>query len=239
MFLPIVVRGVLSVTTNADSCLADRLASIRAGIAAAAGNRPVTLVAVSKTRSAAEVAALAALGVTAFGENYVQELLAKQAAVSPVPVWHLIGPLQSNKAAQIAPVINWMHTLDRPKLIPLLARARAGLPALNVLIQVNVDAEASKSGIAPSVDAVLPLADQILAEPALCWRGLMCIPEPGAPAASFARMRALFERLQARHSGIDTLSMGMSEDYELAIREGSTMVRIGSALFGPRPPKGA
>lgn len=222
-----------------ETALAERLALIRHRIDAAAAGLPITLVAVSKTRSAAEVAALAELGVTDYGENYVQELLAKHAVLRPSPSWHLIGPLQSNKAAQVGPCIDWMHTLDRPKLIPLLARARAGLPALNVLIQVNVDAEASKSGIVPSVDAVLPLAEQILAEPALRWRGLMCIPEPGAPAASFARMRALFEQLRDRHPGIDTLSMGMSEDYELAIREGSTMVRIGSALFGPRPPKGA
>lgn len=226
-------------TAFADSALGDRLAAVRAEIAAAAAGRAVTLVAVSKTRSAAEVAALAALGVTDFGENYVQELLAKHAEVTPTPVWHLIGPLQSNKAATVAPCIDWMHTLDRPKLIPLLAGARTGLPALNVLIQVNVDAEDSKSGIAPTVDAVLPLAEQVLAEPGLRWRGLMCIPEPGAPAASFARMRALFDALCARHPTLDTLSMGMSDDYPLAIREGATMVRIGSALFGPRPAKGA
>ncbi|MCU0753930.1 MAG: YggS family pyridoxal phosphate-dependent enzyme [Xanthomonadales bacterium] len=213
--------------------------TIQARISAAAGTRPVTLVAVSKTRSAAEVAALAALGVTDFGENYVQELLTKQAAVSPAPVWHLIGPLQSNKAAAVAPAIDWMHTLDRAKLIPLLARARAGRPPLKLLIQVNVDAEDSKSGIAATLDAVLPLAEAVLAEPALCWRGLMCIPEPGAPSATFARMRTLFEQLRERHPDIDTLSMGMSEDYELAIREGATMVRIGSALFGPRPIRGS
>lgn len=223
----------------ADSGLGDRLVSVRERITAAAAGRTITLVAVSKTRSAEEVAALAALGVADFGENYVQELLAKHSAIRPTPVWHLIGPLQSNKAAQVAPCIAWMHTLDRPKLIPLLAAARAGLPPLNLLIQVNVDAEDSKSGIAPTVDAVLPLAERVLAEPALCWRGLMCIPEPGAPAASFARMRLLFERLRERHPTLDTLSMGMSDDYELAIREGSTMVRIGSALFGPRPAKGA
>lgn len=212
---------------------------IRARITAAAAGRPVTLVAVSKTRSAEEVEALGALGVADFGENYVQELLTKQEAVRPMPTWHLIGPLQSNKAAQVAPCIDWLHTLDRPKLIPLLARGRTGRPPLQVLIQVNVDAETRKSGIAPSLDAVLPLAERVLAEPALRWRGLMCIPEPGAPATSFARMRALFEALRERHPTLDTLSMGMSDDYELAIREGSTMVRIGSALFGPRPTKGA
>jgi pyridoxal phosphate enzyme (YggS family) len=227
------------VTALAESGLGDRLAAIRARIATAAAGRVITLVAVSKTRNAEEVAALAALGVTDFGENYVQELVAKHAAVRPTPTWHLIGPLQSNKAAQVAPCIAWMHTLDRPKLIPLLAAARTGLPPLNLLIQVNVDAEDSKSGIAPTLDAVLPLAERALAEPALCWRGLMCIPEPGAPAASFARLRTLFDRLRDRYPALDTLSMGMSDDYELAIREGSTMVRIGSALFGPRPAKGA
>jgi len=227
------------VTAFAESALRDRLAAVRAEIAAAAAGRAVTLVAVSKTRSAAEVAALAALGVTDFGENYVQELVGKRAEVAPRPVWHLIGPLQSNKAATVAPCIDWMQTLDRPKLIPLLAAARAGLPALNVLIQVNVDAEDSKSGISPTVDAVLPLAERVLAEPGLRWRGLMCIPEPGAPAASFARMRALFDALRERVPTLDTLSMGMSDDYALAIREGATLVRIGSALFGARPAKGA
>lgn len=226
-------------SVEADSGLGERFALVRERIAAAAAGRAITLVAVSKTRSADEVALLAVFGVTDFGENYVQELVAKHAAVSPQPTWHLIGPLQSNKAVQAAPRVSWIHTLDRPKLVPLLAAARAMLPPLNVLIQVNVDAEDSKSGIAPTVDAVLPLAERVLAEPSLCWRGLMCIPEPGAPAASFARMRVLFDRLREHHPALDTLSMGMSDDYELAIREGSTMVRIGSALFGPRPVKGA
>lgn len=228
-----------SVTAVAEPALTERLAAVRARIAAAAASRAVTLVAVSKTRSAEEVAALAALGVADFGENYVQELTAKHAAVVPAPVWHLIGPLQSNKAQLAAPCIDWMHTLDRPKLIPLLAAGRSGRGPLNLLIQVNVDAEDTKSGIAPTLDAILPLADAVLAEPRLRWRGLMCIPEPGAPAGTFARMRMLFEQLRERHPAIDTLSMGMSDDYELAIREGATMVRIGSALFGPRPAKGA
>lgn len=221
-----------------DSSLQQRLSEVRRQIADAAAGRAVTLVAVSKTRGADEVAALAALGVGDFGENYVQELLTKHAAVQPRPLWHLIGPLQSNKASVVAPCIDWMHTLDRPKLVPLLAAARAGLTPLNVLIQVNVDAEASKTGIAPTLASVLPLAEAVLAAPGLRWRGLMCIPEPGAPAASFARMRALFEQLRERHPQLDTLSMGMSDDYALAIREGATMVRIGSALFGPRPSKG-
>ncbi|QDA57928.1 YggS family pyridoxal phosphate-dependent enzyme [Thermomonas aquatica] len=208
-----------------------------------AANRPdpVRLLAVSKTRTAAEVAALAETGQRAFGENYVQEALPKVEALRELGLeWHLIGHLQSNKADAAARSFDWVQSLDRPRLVAVLARHRpAGLPPLNVLLQVNIDDEASKHGCAPA--DVAALADAVAAEPRLRLRGLMAIPAPHADIArrreAFRAMRALFDALQARHPGIDTLSMGMSEDYVPAIEEGATMVRIGSALFGARPAK--
>ena len=214
----------------------------RAGAAAHAAGRPeVRLLAVSKTQPAEAVAALAAQGQRAFGENYVQEAADKIAALAPLGLeWHLIGHLQSNKADTAARLFDWVQTVDRPKLVDALARHRpAELPPLNVLVQVNIDDEGSKSGCAPEdIDA---LADAVAAQARLRLRGLMAIPAPfpdEAPRrAAFRRMRALFDALAARHPGIDTLSMGMSGDFELAIAEGATMVRVGTALFGARPPK--
>lgn len=215
-------------------------AQIRARIdkaAQAAGHR-AHLLAVSKTKPAAAIRELAAQGQRAFGENRVQEALAKQRELTDLDLeWHLIGPLQSNKCREAALHFDWLQSLDRKKLLePLNRFRRADAPPLNVLIQVNVDAEASKSGCAP--EAVPALARTIAQFPRLRLRGLMAIPEPHAdPAqrrAAFARMRALFDALQADHPDIDTLSMGMSEDFELAIAEGATLVRIGSALFGAR-----
>jgi PLP dependent protein len=199
----------------------------------------VRLLAVSKTRSAAEIAALAALGVTAFGENYVQEAAAKQAGLTHLPLeWHLIGPLQSNKCRDAAHAFDWVQGIDRDKLVPLLQQHRPPhRPPLNLLIQVNIDDEASKSGCRP--EQIASLADAIAAQPRLRLRGLMAIPAPHPDAAcrrqAFAAMRRLFDRLAATQPDIDTLSMGMSDDFELAIEEGATLVRIGSALFGPRP----
>jgi pyridoxal phosphate enzyme (YggS family) len=216
-----------------------RYRRIRARIEGAAGGRAVMLVAVSKLQPAPALAELAALGQRDFGENYVQEALSKQTALAdPRLVWHLIGPLQSNKCREAARHFDWLHTLDRAKLVPLLARERpAAMAPLNVLIQVNISDEASKSGCAPA--NVGALADAIAAAPRLRLRGLMCIPAPWPDAGrrrdDFARMRTLFDAQQARHPGIDTLSMGMSDDFELAIAEGATLVRIGSALFGARP----
>lgn len=214
----------------------------RAAASAQAAGRPeARLLAVSKTQPADAVAALAAQGQRAFGENYVQEAAAKIAALAPLGLeWHLIGHLQSNKADIAACLFDWVQTVDRPKLVDALARHRpAELPPLNVLVQVNIDDEASKSGCAPAdIDA---LADAVAAQPRLHLRGLMAIPAPfpdEAPRrAAFRRMRALFDALAARHPGIDTLSMGMSGDFELAIAEGATMVRVGTALFGARPPR--
>mgnify|MGYP001008443178 FL=1 len=196
------------------------------------------LLAVSKTPAADAVAAMAAAGQRAFGENYVQEALPKIEALRGLDLeWHLIGHLQSNKADAAARAFDWVQTVDRAKLVEALARHRpAGLPPLNVLIQVNIDDEAGKHGCRP--EEVESLAAAIAAQPALRLRGLMAIPAPepdmARRRAAFRAMSALFDATAARHPGLDTLSMGMSEDYVEAIEEGATMVRIGSALFGAR-----
>jgi len=207
--------------------------------AAARAGRPVRLLAVSKVQPAEAIRDLAALGQRDFGENYVQEALTKQRQLAdPALQWHLIGPLQSNKCREVAGHFDWLQSLDREKLIAPLDRHRpAERPPLNVLIQVNIDDEASKSGCAP--DAVGALAEKIAAAPRLRLRGLMAIPRPHADPemrrAAFRRMRALYEELRANAPAIDTLSLGMSDDFELAIEEGATLVRIGTALFGARP----
>lgn len=207
--------------------------------AASLAERPSPrLLAVSKTQPAEAVAALAALGQRAFGENYVQEALAKMAALSGLGLeWHLIGHLQSNKCREVAEHFDWVQSVDRLKLVQALDQARpAAMPPLQVLVQVNADGQAGKSGCAPA--GIDSLADAIAHSPRLCLRGLMAIPEPAADFAVrrevFARLRGWFEQLRARYPTIDTLSMGMSEDFEAAIAEGATMVRVGSALFGPR-----
>lgn len=206
--------------------------------AAAQQERPATLLAVSKTQPAAAVRALAALGQRRFGENYVQEALAKQRELADLSLeWHLIGPLQSNKCRDVAEHFDWLQSLDRLKLVEPLARFRpAARGPLNVLIQVNIDDEASKSGCRP--EAIAGLAAAIAAQPALQLRGLMAIPAPHPDLTrrrdAFARMRAVFDTLRHSHTQADILSMGMSEDFELAIAHGATQVRIGSALFGAR-----
>jgi len=204
-----------------------------------AGRPPgVRLLAVSKTQPAEALAALVALGQKAFGENYVQEAQAKQAGLADLDIeWHLVGHLQSNKAREAANAFDWVQTVDRPKLVDALARHRPSDRApLNVLVQVNIDDEASKHGCRP--DDITPLAAAIALQPRLALRGLMAIPAPDPDVArrrqAFARMKALFDRLRAEHAGVDTLSMGMSEDFALAIAEGATMVRVGTALFGAR-----
>jgi pyridoxal phosphate enzyme (YggS family) len=184
---------------------------------------------------------MAAAGQRAFGENYVQEALTKIEALQPLGLeWHLIGHLQSNKAKEAATAFDWVQTVDRAKLVEALARhRRADAAPLNVLVQVNIDDEASKHGCRP--DEVPALAEAIAAQPRLRLRGLMAIPapdpDPARRRAAFRAMSALFDATAARHPGLDTLSMGMSDDYVDAIEEGATMVRIGSALFGARPPK--
>ncbi|AMJ57365.1 pyridoxal phosphate biosynthesis protein [Stenotrophomonas sp. KCTC 12332] len=207
--------------------------------AASRPSQPVRLLAVSKLQPAAAVAALAAQGQRAFGENYVQEAAAKIAELRVLGLeWHLIGHLQSNKAELAAQVFDWVQTVDRPKLVSALARYRpAALPPLNVLIQVNIDDEDSKHGCAP--EQIAGLAEAIANEPRLCLRGLMAIPAPFPEAAkrqaAFTRMQDLFAGLAAHSPQVDTLSMGMSSDFAEAIAAGSTMVRVGTALFGQRP----
>lgn len=197
------------------------------------------LLAVSKTQPAAAVAALAAAGQRSFGENYVQEAAAKVRELVELSLdWHLIGHLQSNKAELAAQLFDWVETVDRLKLVPALARHRpADRPPLNVLIQVNIDDEASKHGCAPA--DVPALASAIAAEPRLALRGLMCIPTPHADPElrrpAFIRTRALYDELAAAYPGVDTLSMGMSDDFAIAIAEGASQIRIGTALFGRRP----
>lgn len=212
------------------------------------GRPPPRLLAVSKLQPATAVAELAAAlrreqpGTRpAFGENYVQEAAGKQDALPGEDIeWHLIGHLQSNKAALAAERFDWVQTVDRAKLVRPLAAARdpAALP-LNVLLQVNIDDEAGKHGCAPGD---LPaLAELVAAEPRLALRGLMAIPKPWPDferrREAFRRMRALFDALRDVHPQVDTLSMGMSADATEAVAEGATMVRIGSALFGERPAK--
>lgn len=211
--------------------------------AARSAKRPTPrLLAVSKTQPAARVAALAAAGQRAFGENYVQEAAAKIAELGPLGLeWHLIGHLQSNKAKEAADLFDWVQTVDRSKLVSALARHRsAERPPLNVLVQVNIDDEASKHGCRP--DEVAALADAIAGEPRLRLRGLMAIPTPWPDMeqrrAAFAQVRRLYDGLQQAHPDVDTLSMGMSEDHAVAVAEGATMVRVGTALFGRRPAAG-
>ena len=195
--------------------------------------RAVRLLAVSKTHAPAHVREAFAAGQRAFGENYVQEALDKMAALAELPLeWHLVGPLQSNKTRAVAERFHWVHTLDREKIARRLAEQRPpGAAPLNVLIQVNVSGEASKSGVAPG--EVRALAASVAAMPGLRLRGLMAIPEPGAPAERYRALAELYERLRGEF-GLDTLSLGMSDDLENAIAAGSTMVRIGTAVFGPR-----
>lgn len=224
--------------------LADALQTLlqRLDNAARKAGRPApALLAVSKRQAATAIAELHAAGQRAFGENYVQEARAKQADLADLPIeWHLIGHLQSNKAREAAVLFDWVQTVDRPSIVSELARHRpAERGPLNVLIQVNIDDEASKHGCAP--DDVPALASAVAAAPVLRLRGLMAIPapfdDPGRRRDAFRRLRALFDSLQASHPAIDTLSMGMSDDLELAVAEGATLVRVGTALFGARPPK--
>ncbi len=201
-------------------------------------NHAAALLAVSKTKPAAAIRALAGQGQRAFGENYVQEALVKQRELGDLALeWHMIGPLQSNKAREVAGHFDWLQSLDREKLVAPLDRHRpASRTPLNVLIQVNIDDEASKSGCASG--DIPTLAAAIAAAPRLRLRGLMAIPQPSddrdVRRRAFRQMRALFDALRETHPSADTLSMGMSDDFELAIEEGATMVRIGTALFGAR-----
>jgi len=215
-----------------------RARMVRACRAAARDADAVRLLAVSKTFPAAAVAEAHAAGQTAFGENYVQEGVEKIAALANLPLeWHYIGPIQSNKTRPIAEHFAWVHAVDRLKIAERLSAQRpANMPDLQVCLQVNVSAETSKSGIESA--AILNLARQVARLPHLKLRGLMAIPAPAAGLAAqrapFRELRLLQEQLNAAGLDCDTLSMGMSADLEAAIMEGATMVRIGTAIFGPR-----
>ncbi|MDL4912820.1 MAG: YggS family pyridoxal phosphate-dependent enzyme [Enterobacterales bacterium endosymbiont of Blomia tropicalis] len=220
------------------------LQQVRQRIAAAAarcGRAPeeITLLAVSKTKPASAVEDAVAAGQMAFGENYVQEGVEKVQALTAHPhlEWHFIGPLQSNKSRLVAENFAWCHTVDRQRIAQRLNDQRPlSLPPLNVLIQVNISDENSKSGI--MLEAVPELAQQITQLPQLQLRGLMAIP---APERDYERQLAVcqqmadaFLQLKQHYASVDTLSLGMSDDMEAAIAAGSTMVRIGTALFGAR-----
>jgi len=208
---------------------------------ASAGRDPagVTILAVSKRHPVEKIRALHALGQKRFGENYVQEALPKIGRLADLDIeWHYIGPLQSNKTREAATRFQWVQSADRAKILRRLSEQRpATLPPLDVLLQVNIDREPQKSGVLP--EQVAELAQLCAELPRLRMRGLMCIPRIGAaghdPADSYARMLELFRALQDRGLAVDTLSMGMSADLEAAVRHGSTMVRIGTDIFGPRP----
>ncbi len=216
--------------------IAENLQAVRARIARAAhaaGREAasVTLLAVSKSQLAARIEEARVAGQRAFGENYLQEALHKMEAL-PALEWHLIGPLQANKTRLAAERFQWIHTLEREKIARRLSEQRPErLGPLNVLIQVNVSGEASKSGV--SFDGIEPLASAVRALPRLRLRGLMAIPEPGAPRERYRETGELFERLKTR-LGFDTLSLGMSDDMEAAIAAGATLVRVGTAIFGQR-----
>lgn len=222
--------------------LAERISA--AASAAGRGPGAITLVAVSKTFPASAVAALAGFGQRHFGENYLQEAVPKieavRARVDPPLTWHFIGPIQSNKTRQIAAHFDWVQSVDRLKIAQRLSEQRpAGLPPLNVLLQVNISGEDSKSGVRPSELPALARAVALL--PRLKLRGLMAIPEPADEPTQqrrpLAALRALFdEQRGAQFADWDTLSMGMSADLEAAIAEGATMVRVGTAIFGERTP---
>ena len=202
----------------------------------------ITILAVSKKHPAARIRALCELGQHAFGENYVQEALAKQAQLPDLDVeWHFIGPLQSNKTREAAAHFAWVQSVDRNKIARRLSEQRpAGLPALNVCLQINIDREPQKTGVLP--ENAEELANFTLSLPNVRLRGLMAIPRMGDedydPSDSYRRMYELFSRLRASGIGMDTLSMGMSADLEPAILQGSTMVRIGTDLLGARPENG-
>jgi len=225
------------------STIESNLQAVRGRIAAAAkaaGREPgeIALLAVSKTFAAGEVRAAYAAGQREFGENFVQEALQKIAALSVLPlVWHFIGPIQSNKTRAIAEHFDWVHSVARAKIALRLAEARPqALGPLDVCLQVNLSGESSKSGVAP--DEVRSLAEAVRGLPRLRLRGLMAIPEPSdeidLQRRRFGGLHLLLAQLNSAGFGLDTLSMGMSQDLEAAVMEGATIVRVGTAIFGER-----
>jgi len=210
----------------------------QACVTAARDPLSVRLLAVSKTFPASQVAEAFAAGQTAFGENYIQEAVEKITALAHLPLdWHCIGPIQSNKTRLVAEHFDWVHSVDRLKIAQRLSEQRPGnLAPLNVCLQINIDGGPTKSGVAPQ--EALALAQAVAQLPRLRLRGIMTIPEPSENFARASKAhreaRALFDALCQSGLALDTLSMGMSADLEAAISEGSTMVRVGSAIFGGR-----
>lgn len=222
------------------STIADNIANVRERISRAAHTierdpQSITLMAVSKTRPASAIRDAWAAGLTHIGENYLQEALDKIDQLQDLPlVWHFIGPIQSNKTRAIAEHFDWVHSVDRLKIAQRLSEQRpAQLPPLNICLQINISGEASKSGVTL---AELPqLANAVAALPNLQLRGLMAIPAPASDSAGRrAPLQALRETMASLDLPLDTLSMGMSDDLTEAVQEGTTIVRIGSALFGAR-----
>jgi PLP dependent protein len=217
-----------------------RIKSQIAEAAIAAGRVPedITLLAVSKTKPVADILAAYQCGQLDFGENYLQEAEQKIQALAGKGIqWHFIGPIQSNKTRKISELFDWVHSVDRYKIAERLSQQRLEtLKPLNILLQVNIDNEASKAGI--STDQVLPLAEQIASLPQVKLRGLMAIPSAQEDyqqqCIPFAKMQTLLQELHNQHPECDTLSMGMSGDMQAAIAQGSTLVRIGTAIFGNR-----
>ncbi len=210
----------------------------QAALAAGRDPQDITLVAVGKTFPPADLRALAQAGQRDFAENYVQEALDKQAVLADLPLmWHFVGPIQRNKTSLIATHFDWVHSVDRVLVAERLSAARGGQnPPLNVCLQVNISREDSKSGVLP--EDLLPLARAVAPLPHLRLRGLMAIPRQTSDLQQqrqqFAAVRSCLVQLRAEGIMLDTLSMGMSDDFEPAIAEGATMVRLGSLLFGRR-----
>jgi pyridoxal phosphate enzyme (YggS family) len=222
-----------------ESAISKNIAKLRERIRSASqkwGRDPaaITLLAVSKTKPAEAIREAAAAGLTDIGENYLQEALEKMDALSDLDLdWHFIGPLQSNKTRAVALHFDWVHSVDRLKIARRLSEQRPGeLPPLQICLQVNISGEESKSGV--TLSQLDELADRVAVLPGLKLRGLMAIPEPGHDGAPFAALREALERLRQRHPGMDTLSMGMSADLEVAVAEGSTLLRVGTDIFGAR-----
>ncbi|TDY04146.1 YggS family pyridoxal phosphate-dependent enzyme [Thiohalophilus thiocyanatoxydans] len=225
--------------------IAQRLESVREHITHAekqAGRPPgsVQLLAVSKTRPAEDLRAALGAGQTRFGESYLQDARPKITALADAPIeWHFIGPIQSNKTREIAEHFAWVHSVERLKIARRLSEQRPPeLPPLNVCLQINTSGEASKAGASPA--EALTLARSIAELPRLRLRGLMTLPAPAGDfeqqRVPFRQLRQLFDQLNAEGLALDTLSMGMTDDLEAAIAEGSTIVRIGTAVFGARAP---
>lgn len=219
----------------------NRISSLQARIQRAAADAgrnadDIRLVAISKRKPEAAIRAAAAAGLREFGENYLQEAAVKIAALADLDLtWHFVGAIQSNKTTEIARLFQWVHTVDREKIARRLSSSRPEAAGpLDILIQVNIDDEPQKAGVATS--GLAELAARIIELPNLRLRGVMAIPKPSAPPReAFRRLRNAFEEARpAAASNWDTISMGMTGDFEDAIAEGATIVRVGTAIFGPR-----